>query len=239
MDGYPNFDTAYKALLSKVVNEGVRLSPRGLPILELNHITWTLLDTSKDTIDFTTTGFPERQDVVDRYRIQELLWYLDGDTRAKSAPSKFWLKIANEEGLINSNYGHMVLREKKYGPFARLSAFDHVLEILRKDPDSRQAVLHYSEPRHYHIAPKDIPCTVASQVLIRQGHVNMHTFQRSSDSYMGLCYDVSWACWLIQELAIRLGVKAGHFVHTIGSLHIYEKDLPNVKRILQPGTVRQ
>lgn len=191
---------------------------------------WTLTDVNNDRLDFSKTGLPERQPVYDRYADAELEWYRSGNLEAKSAPSKFWLKIADSDGNIVSNYGHMILCDRQYP--GRQTAADHVVRLLREDPDSRQAILHYNLPRHYQPGSKDIPCTLTAQLLCRSNRLSMWVTQRSCDAIKGLSFDVPWHCYLLRELAAELGVVADKLHHTIGSLHLYETDIEMARKII-------
>lgn len=231
---YGNFTDAYLAHLKGAFCGGNDVMVRGQRIRELVFQNWTLVDAHSCHIDWSRTSFPERQATYDGYAQKELAWYLTGDRRANRAPSEFWLKLADKDGLINSNYGHIVLKERKYP--GSLCAYDHVINLLKLDRQSRQAVMHYNRPSHYLNQSKDIPCTLTAQVWIRQNQLHMMVTQRSCDLWFGMPYDVPWHCYLIRSLARDLGVEPGFFHHTIGSLHIYERDFDRVRRTLGVAT---
>lgn len=231
---YGNFTDAYLAHLKAVFLGGVDVMVRGQHIRELVFQNWTLIDVSACHIDWSRTAFPERQTTYDSYAQKELSWYLSGDRRASTAPSPFWATIADENGLINSNYGYIVLKERRY-PYS-ISAYDHVVRLLQVDRQSRQAIMHYNRPSHYMNNSKDVPCTLTAQVFIRNNRLSMIVSQRSCDLWFGMPYDVPWHCYLIRTLARDLGVEPGFFHHTIGSLHIYERDFDRVRRTLGVST---
>lgn len=228
------FTDAYLAHLRAVFFGGDNVLVRGQCIRELTFVNWTLLDVRNSHIDWSYTSFPERQPVYHSYAQKEQSWYLTGDRRANRAPSEFWLKLANKDGLINSNYGHLVLKERKYP--GSLCAYEHVVQLLMADRQSRQAVMHYNRPSHYLNQSKDIPCTLTAQVVIRNNKLSMIVSQRSCDLWFGMPYDVPWHCYLIRSLARDLGVETGFFHHSIGSLHIYERDFDRVRRTLGVAT---
>src|SRR5690606_23614249 len=71
--------------------------------------------------------------------------------------------------------------------------------------------------------PKDIPCTLTWKFYARNGKLNMCVDMRSNDLVLGMPYDI-FAFTCIQRLiANELGVDVGDYVHTVGSLHLYEK----------------
>lgn len=231
---YPTFTEAYISHLTAVYAGGTDILSRGLRCRELVFQNWTLTDVDACHIDWSKTGFPERQATYDNYAQKELSWYLTGDRRASAAPSTFWNTIADENGLVNSNYGHLILKWRRYP--GQLTAYEHVLDRLLIDHGSRQAVMHYNLPSHFKNFCKDIPCTLTAQVWIRKGMLSMAVTQRSSDLWFGMPYDVPWHCYLIKSLARDLGVKPGFFHHSVGSLHIYARDFERVERTLNVRT---
>lgn len=237
-----NFTDTYQKILQALIHDyQYKIAPRGLPIREIVNVT-VVTDPRDCTIDFTKTQAPERQEAYDRYKKAELEWYLSGNTLASSAPSKFWNQLADKDGHITSNYGHMMLFDPIYPENQDTStcnhetAIDRLVKTLTKDPDSRQAIVHYNQPRHCFPQNKDFPCTVYSQVFIRDGQLNMSTYQRSCDVVKGFSYDTPWSCHFMEIVLERLkaeglNIELGEFTHVFGSLHLYEKDLDLANRI--------
>jgi thymidylate synthase len=247
-----NFTELYQEILYNLINNcEYQTAPRGLPIREFVNATVSC-NPSDVTIDFTKTGVPERQEVYDRYKKAEHEWYLSGNTLASSAPSKFWNQLAGQDGHITSNYGHMILVDKKYPNENReevvengivtvveeyLTAFEKVVATLAKDLDSRQAIIHYNEPRHCRPSNKDFPCTMYSQFFVRDGVLNMTTYQRSCDAMLGFSYDVPWSSYVMKMVCEALNkqglnIKIGNLTMVFGSLHLYEKNLELAEKII-------
>lgn len=156
-----------------------------------------------------------------RYCIGELLWYLSGNNSLNAIQlyTSAWDRMSDDGEIVNSNYGHIIQHE--YG-FNQLAMCE---DILRKDPNSRQAVVHIKTPRDVRENPtKDLNCTVCLQFFIREGKLFMTTYMRSNDLWMGFPNDIfQFTCMQIY-LAMRLGVELGTYTHIAGSLHLYERD---------------
>lgn len=111
------------------------------------------------------------------------------------------------------------------------SAMQSVIELLKRDNDTRKAVLpifHGTDLRFLD-GSKRIPCSMYYDFLIRQNgkgekvlHICYH--QRSSDFVQHFGNDVYLAWRLMQYVAKEVGVKPGYLYHTIDSLHAYKKD---------------
>lgn len=195
-----NFNRLYKKLVKHVLEKGIRIKVRGKTTLVCTNCVISLGDIDDNHIDFTTTQAFDRQDRYNHYRNREIEWYESGCLLAKHSPANFWIKLSNSNGEIQSNYGYLILHEKrKYTPKG-ISSYENVLNILKKDRFSRQAILHYNLPSHYASNKKDIPCTICTQIFIRKNKLNFLVFQRSADLFFGVPYDVPWHCYLLKKL---------------------------------------
>jgi thymidylate synthase len=149
-------------------------------------------------------------------------------------------QFSDDGKTINSAYGNRMFRYRfRENQFSGSgldawdrSQFTNVLEELKRDPDSRRAIMHINEPPDLDRAvcrgSKDVPCTLSIQLLIRDRKLHMLVQMRSNDVVWGLPYDVfSFTC--LQEAFLQMlqreGVPVddlGNYVHTAGSLHVYD-----------------
>ena len=156
-----------------------------------------------------------------RYCVGELLWYLSGNNDL-SAIQKYtpnWDRMSDDGETVNSNYGFLM---KHYYGFDQLKMCE---DILRKDPNSRQAVIHLKPARNVIDNPtKDLPCTTTLQFFIRNNKLYMTTYMRSNDLWMGFPYDVFQFTCVQIYLAMVLNVDLGTYTHIAGSLHLYKRN---------------
>jgi thymidylate synthase len=118
-----------------------------------------------------------------------------------------------------------------YGP--RVAGdIGNVVELLKADPDSRQAVLTiFDSDRDLGRTDQlDLPCTVAIQFLLRRGLLDMLVTMRSNDSWLGLPYDLGQFTMLQAAIAQALGASVGTYTHVAGSMHLYERDLAKAQK---------
>lgn len=153
-----------------------------------------------------------------RYAVGELAWYLSGSNRVSdiSRFAKKWTDISDDGETNNSAYGWRIF--DKFG----FDQWQYVKELLWKDPNSRQAVIHIKDADNR--PTKDVPCTVYLQFFIRNGKLNLSVHMRSNDIWMGVPYDMFSFCFLQMLMAMELGVEIGQYTHYAGSLHIYARD---------------
>lgn len=167
--------------------------------------------------------------------IGELLWYLSR---------------SNEFEFINyyiPDYKDFAEIDKKgrkiiyggYGP--RLfekngnDQVKNVLDLLEKNPSTRKAVIQIYDAEDIVAKHEDVPCTCTLQFFIRAERVHMQTSMRSNDAYLGLPHDV-FAFTMLQEIIARsLHRDLGKYYHSVGSLHIYERDLSRIRQYLDEG----
>lgn len=158
-----------------------------------------------------------------RYAVGELAWYLSGSNKVKdiSQFAKKWSEISDDGEINNSAYGWRIF--DKFG----FDQWQYVKELLWKDPNSRQAVIHIKDADNK--PSKDVPCTVYLQFFIRDGKLNLSVHMRSNDIWMGVPYDMFSFCFLQVKMAMELGVEIGQYTHYAGSLHMYARDYTTAK----------
>lgn len=107
------------------------------------------------------------------------------------------------------------------------------VDKLKKDPDTRQAVITLWDPYQDNLADKhDYPCTVALAFSMRNGKVDLDVVMRSSDVWLGLPYDMFQFTQLQLTVCNSLGREPGRYRHTALSMHAYERNFEDIARFL-------
>lgn len=173
-----------------------------------------------------------------RYCIGELLWYLSGNPSLDAIRlyTSAWNRMSDDGKIVNSNYGDRIQNIKDEVDGLKFNQLDMCEELLRRDPNSRQAVIHIKQARDILTHPtKDLNCTVCLQFFIREGKLYMTTYMRSNDLWMGFPNDVfQFTCMQIY-LAMKLGIGLGTYTHIAGSLHLYERDYETSLHNIESG----
>jgi thymidylate synthase len=123
-----------------------------------------------------------------------------------------------------------------YGPrIARGIA--KVVDILSKDPNSRQGVLDIHNINDTFrvgtgVYGVDVPCTLALVFYTVGNTLCLHATMRSSDLWFGIYYDIPAFCFIQQRVAEALGLYAGRFDLTTTSLHLYRKHEAKAKALV-------
>lgn len=156
-----------------------------------------------------------------RYAVGELLWYISArpTLNAIRKYTSAWDRMSDDGVIVNSNYGYCMF--EKFG----FNQYEHAKQLLKDNPETRQAVIHIKEARNLIDHPtKDVNCTVCLQFFIRDGKLYMTTYMRSNDMWMGFPYDVFQFSALQVLMSMELGCELGSYTHIAGSLHLYERD---------------
>jgi thymidylate synthase len=161
----------------------------------------------------------------------ELLWYLAGSNDLRFIT--YYLQQYDEDSedgkTIYGAYGPRIFNLRGHDQLR------NIVSLLTKKPESRRAVIQLFDADDLAEPRKEIPCTCSLQFMIRAGRLNMATYMRSNDAYLGLSHDV-FAFTMIQEILARvLNVELGVYTHFVGSLHIYKKHRNAVQKYLQEG----
>lgn len=113
-----------------------------------------------------------------------------------------------------------------YGPRIR-GQLPNVVERLREDRDTRQAILQVWDARYDQAGwvPKDLPCTLMFGFSIFDGKLEMQTTMRSNDVWWGVAHDFPMFTALQLTVASALGLEPGRYTHTAYSFHMYDRDV--------------
>ncbi len=163
--------------------------------------------------------------------VGELCWYLAKTNRTEFVAHyiREYRKF-DEEGRIFGGYGPRLFKRWK-----GVRQFDNVIEILRKKPTTRQAVLQLFDSKDLAKPHKDVPCTCTLQFLLRGDQLHLIVYMRSNDVIKGLPHDI-FCFTMLQEIAARtLGVELGTYKHCVGSLHLYDVDREKAQCFLGEG----
>jgi len=250
MPRFGTFGHAYLTLLSELYRwPQYTCKPRGLEIRENLSETFTIDRPSSEPL---RTGLEKRDKELASYLAKESKLFASKTNLASdfAEASKFWLKIANPDGTVNSNYGRLIWHDKscKNEKFSRyeMTPWDWAKTKLMEDPDTRQAVLSFLRPDHLWSGNKDVTCTVFGHFFIRPvvlydrtaPGLHFHVHMRSQDIWLGMPYDLPWFMGLMEQMVDELksfvpGLVIGHYTHTADSLHLYSRDYDKAAEVLE------
>ena len=225
MRSYTNIDTFWKNAIKDILNYGVTLESRAGACTEI--LDWScVLENPRANFLFN----PVRM-MCPAYAAGELLWYLSGEANVEAllsyAPSyvRFTKGSMDEPNIAYGAYGPRIMRY-----------LAQLIGLLRKDPNTRQAVLSLWSPDDIGAACAggfaDIPCTLSLTFNIREDRLHLSTTMRSNDVWLGTPYDV-WCFTCLQQLiAEALDMELGSYTHHVVSMHLYHTNMDKAKRVI-------
>lgn len=174
--------------------------------------------------------------------VEELLWFLRGDTNSKNLESKgvsIWKGNSSREAL--DNLGFTDRQEGDCGPIYGFN-FRHygaeykdcdtnysncgydqvkeVLRLLREEPTSRRILINLWNPTS--LKDTVLPaCHVLYQFKIIGNKLSCSLYQRSGDVGLGVPFNIASASLLTIIFAKLSGLEPYELIHTIGDAHIY------------------
>lgn len=227
---------AYHTFIDRVLEIGQPVSPRGITTFELVNSTLVIRN-------------PLDRVVADRGRCMNIgfafaEWYamiygvdsLEFFQRFVHNYGRYSTDGIKVDGSYGTRVRYPLITFSSHGlPFSAGEAdqLQSVIAKLQDDPCSRQAVMSIYNADDITIGAggKNTPCTLTLQFLIRDNALHLIVNMRSSDVYIGLTYDIFVFTMLQEYVARQLDVPLGLYFHNAASLHAYESDLPNFKKL--------
>lgn len=218
----PNGQRGYHEVLRHVVRTGVPRQPRGLKTLDAGQVTM-ILESPHNALPLGTGRGLSR-----RIAAAEAIQLIGGFSQPKLLPPSFD-RFKEDDGTFWGAYGTRIGNQ-----------LEHVVQKLKTDRDTRQAVITLWSPQADNVVPpkRDHPCTVALGFDLSSDKLVLRVTMRSSDVWLGIPHDWFQFTQLQLTVANVLQVEPGPYWHTSWSLHIYEENVTSVDDVTEPSAVR-
>lgn len=203
------FSNVYRKICLYLLENGEKSSPRNMDTQEIEGIIIKVKNPRSRILN------NKLRKVSIPFAIGEWLWHMEGRDDLEMiqyyAPS--YDKYSDDGKILNGAYGPRIKR-----------SLLKIVDILKKDPDSRRAVVPIYGKEDAGLNSKDIPCTIGFQFLIRNNKLDMIVNMRSNDIFLGFPYDTfNFTMWQ-EYISCKLNIEIGTYTHIANSLHFYEKD---------------
>lgn len=217
-----SFSEVFKNIISDIKVNGKVSKPRDLEVSELMYAGYAV-DPTKPIANFNGREFNWK------YFAGELVWYLNKDTNIDyiNQFSGFWKGITNPgTNEINSNYGSLLFGEQ----------LQWVVDSLKKDKNTRQAIAFLNQPKYQFEGNKDFVCTMYLNFSIRENALDMKVQMRSNDIFYGLTFDAPFFALVHQHVYLWLKstypeLSLGTYYHFADNIHFYERHYELAEKI--------
>jgi len=181
---------------------------------------------------YTLTDYSDLENIISYLKLNEA-WLREEDLERL-----FGSSIGGPENLNpglawekNIEFWENFLRDKKFSySYAERwqEQLGYIINELKLRPNTRQAVMTMYD-RHQDMmnwGGRDrVPCSLTYQFMIRNQKLHLIYNQRSCDFMKFFGSDVYLTINLLKHVARALELTPGHFIHFLGSLHAFAKDL--------------
>lgn len=188
--------------------------------------------------------------------IEELLWFMRGDTDANILKNKnvnIWNGNSTREFLDSVGLNHLdegdcganysfqwryfgqkyVDCNTKYIKKTKFDQINNIITKLKTDPYSRRIFLSAWNPLDLEntVLP---PCHVSAQFYVdSQNYLSCHMYQRSCDVFLGLPFNIFSYTVLTYILALKCNLTPKRLIISLGDTHIYTNHINQVKQQLK------
>lgn len=240
----------YLNLLKKLMNEKERETRNGITVSSFG-----------ERLEFDLSkGFPilTSKRVFWKGIVEELLFFIRGKTDSKlllDKGVKIWEPNTTREFL--DNRGLKDYNEGDMGPMYGFNwrhfgaeytgkesnytnkGFDQLkwcINEIMTNPTSRRIMMTAYNPQTTSQAVLP-PChSLLVQFYIKDGVLSEHMYQRSSDTFLGLPFNITQHSLLLHLVAHITGLKVGKLIISLGDCHIYKEHFEAVKKQLKNST---
>jgi thymidylate synthase len=187
--------------------------------------------------------------------VNELIWFLNGDTNTrwlKANGVSIWDEWATDDGELGPIYGKQwTAWPTRDG--GSINQIDYVVDCLKNKPDSRRILFHGWNVEYLPdetLSPQQNvrqgkmalpPCHLIYQFYVAGGRLSAQLLIRSSDSFLGLPYNIASLALLTTMLAQQCDLEPGEVIICTGDSHIYSNHKHQVATQLArtPGALPQ
>lgn len=162
--------------------------------------------------------------------VHELLWFLAGDTNARSLQEHgvtIWDEWADDAGELGPVYGKQWRSWEKPGG-GTVDQIAWVEGEIRRNPDSRRLVVSAWNPADLDRMAL-APCHCLFQFYVADGRLSCQLYQRSADVFLGVPFNIASYALLTAMMAQATGLQPGDFVHSFGDAHLYRNHLDQAR----------
>ncbi|HAG52326.1 MAG TPA: thymidylate synthase [Alphaproteobacteria bacterium] len=197
-------------------------------------------------------GFPllTTKKVFTRGIIEELLWFIKGETNSHTLEDKgvnIWADWALENGELGPVYGEQ-WRSWKTRDGKAIDQLAEAIDLIKNKPGSRRIIVSAWNPEvlpDESVTPQEnaangkqaLPaCHTMFQFYVEDGKLSCKLYQRSADFFLGVPFNIASYALLTMMIAKVCSLKPGSFIHTFGDAHIYTNHIDQVKQQLARDT---
>ncbi len=217
-----NFYNGYKYLINKLDSDGVikKVERKNLEthVKETNFVTYTITNPIDCEINLNSI---KSMDIWTKAECLTEFLNLN-PPMMKDYNNSFIKNFELEDGMHNYTYG------ERWHTFNQLT---NLYKRLKKEPNTRQAVMTLYRGDDTNENAWNIPCTIIHQFQKNKDKLDMTVYYRSNDILKGVKNDVYVSSFILQAFSGWLDLEVGNINFVINNLHVYENDWEQFDKI--------
>ena len=204
---------------------------------------------SNSTLPLLTT-----KNVFTKGVLEELLWFIKGETYAKKLRDKgvhIWdgngsREFLDSRGLVNNeefdlgpvygfqwrHFGATYEGHDKDYTGKGVDQLKNIIELIKKDPTTRRAICIAWNPLDLDNMALP-PCHMSFMFKVYDNKLSCCMFQRSADWFLGVPFNIASYAMLTHIIAQQCNLEAGELVMQFGDAHLYQNHLEQANRQLK------
>ncbi len=162
--------------------------------------------------------------------LHELLWFVSGSSNIKYLQDHkihYWDEFADKDLNLGPVYG-VQWRHWKDGKGGEIDQLQWAIDQIKNNPHSKGIIVSA-----WNVADLEEmrlpPCHTMFQFDVTKGKLRMQLYQRSSDVFLGLPFNIAQYAMLLHMVAHLTGLEARELIVSIGNAHLYHNHLDQAK----------
>lgn len=218
----------YQALLAKILKDGKTKPTRGIHDIKSIFGHQLSFDMRHGFPLLTTKRMPFK------VLMHEQLWFVSGDSNIKYLQDHgvhYWDEFADKDLNLGPVYGvqwrHW--QDPKGGEIDQLA---WAIDQIKNNPDSKAIIVSAWNPADLE-EMRLPPCHTMFQFDVTKGKLRLHLYQRSSDVFLGLPFNIAQYAMMLHMVAKVTNLEPRELVVSIGNAHLYKNHLDQAKEQIQ------
>ena len=162
--------------------------------------------------------------------LHELLWFVSGSSNIKYLQDHkihYWDEFADKDLNLGPVYG-VQWRRWQSPDGTQIDQLQWAIDQIKNNPNSKAILVSAWNPTDLE-EMRLPPCHTMFQFDVTKGKLRMQLYQRSSDVFLGLPFNIAQYAMLLMMVAHVTGLEARELVVSIGNAHLYTNHLEQAK----------
>ena len=169
----------------------------------------------------------------------ELLWFVSGSSNIKVLQDNkihYWDEFADKNLNLGPVYG-VQWRHWKNLNGGEIDQLAWAIDQIKTNPNSKAIIVSACNPADLD-EMRLPPCHTMFQFDVSKNKLRMQLYQRSSDVFLGLPFNIAQYALLLMMVAKITGLEARELVISICNAHLYENQIEPAKEQLKRKPIK-